>query len=92
MSEEELRLFIKKKKDPVHDVEQLCKKLIGTREGMFFYTTNFRLDFENKMYLLGDYKNKLQRIENYLDRHSDIPMEVLVNIKNIIHSEEIEND
>lgn len=33
-------------------------------------------------------ENKLQRIENYLDRHSDIPMEVLVNIKNIIHSEE----
>ena len=31
--------------------------------------------------------NKLQRIENYLDRRSDIPMEVLVNIKNIIHSE-----
>lgn len=33
-------------------------------------------------------ENKLQRIENYLDRRSDIPMEVLVNIKNIIHSEE----
>ena len=32
-------------------------------------------------------ENKLQRIENYLDRRSDIPMEVLVNIKNIIHSE-----
>ena len=39
-----------------------------------------------------DLSQKLQRIENYLDRHSDIPMEVLVNIKNIIHSEEIEND
>ncbi len=88
MGEEELRLFIKKKKDPISNVEQLGKKLIGTREGMFFYTEKFRLDFENKMYLLGDYKNKLQRIENYLDRHSDIPMEVLVNIKNIIHSEE----
>ena len=35
-----------------------------------------------------DLSQKLQRIENYLDRHSDIPMEVLVNIKNIIHSEE----
>lgn len=32
-------------------------------------------------------ENKLQRIENYLDRQHDIPMEVLVNIKNIIHSE-----
>ena len=32
-------------------------------------------------------ENKLQRIENYLDRRSDIPIEILVNIKNIIHSE-----
>lgn len=32
-------------------------------------------------------ENKLQRIEDYLDRHSDIPIEVVVNIKNIIHSE-----
>lgn len=31
--------------------------------------------------------NKLQKIEQYLDRHSDIPIEVVVNIKNIIHSE-----
>ena len=34
-----------------------------------------------------DLSQKLQRIENYLDRRSDIPMEVVVNIKNIIHSE-----
>lgn len=32
--------------------------------------------------------NKLQRIENYLDRQHDVPIEILVNIKNIIHSEE----
>ena len=32
--------------------------------------------------------NKLQRIENYLDRQHDIPIEILVNIKNIIHSED----
>ncbi len=32
-------------------------------------------------------ENKLQRIENYLDRQHDIPIEILVNIKNIIHSE-----
>ena len=32
-------------------------------------------------------ENKLQRIEDYLDRQHDIPIEVVVNIKNIIHSE-----
>lgn len=34
-----------------------------------------------------DLSQKLQRIENYLDRQHDIPIEILVNIKNIIHSE-----
>ena len=34
-----------------------------------------------------DLSQKLQRIENYLDRQHDIPIEFLVNIKNIIHSE-----
>lgn len=34
-----------------------------------------------------DLSQKLQRIENYLDRYSDIPIEIVVNIKNIIHSE-----
>lgn len=34
-----------------------------------------------------DLSQKLQRIENYLDRQHDIPIELLVNIKNIIHSE-----
>lgn len=35
-----------------------------------------------------DLSQKLQRIENYLDRQHDVPIELLVNIKNIIHSEE----
>ncbi len=30
--------------------------------------------------------NKLQRIENYIDKRNDIPIEILINIKNIIHS------
>lgn len=36
---------------------------------------------------IDSFIKKLTRIENYLDRHSDIPIEVVVNIKNIIHSE-----
>lgn len=31
-------------------------------------------------------KEKLERIENYIDKRSDIPIEILINIKNIIHS------
>lgn len=38
-----------------------------------------------------DLSQKLQRIENYLDRQHDVPIELLVNIKNIIHSESDNN-
>ena len=31
-------------------------------------------------------KEKLERIENYIDKRNDIPIEILINIKNIIHS------
>ena len=45
-------------------------------------------EYKELVELYRKQNRKIQRIENYLDRHSDIPMEVLVNIKNIIHSEE----
>ena len=31
-------------------------------------------------------EDKLKKIEDYLDRHPEIPIEVIINIKNIIHS------
>lgn len=44
-------------------------------------------EYKELVELYRKQNKKIQRIENYLDRRSDIPMEVLVNIKNIIHSE-----
>lgn len=32
-------------------------------------------------------KEKLEKIDRYLDKQRDIPIELLVNIKNIIHSD-----
>ena len=37
-------------------------------------------------------ENKLKSIEKYLDRHPEIPIEVVVNIKNIIYSDETNED
>lgn len=37
-------------------------------------------------------KEILKRIENYLDRQHDVPIELLVNIKNIIHSDRSDED
>lgn len=50
------------------------------------------VNIKNKEYkelveLYRKQNRKLQRIENYLDRQHDVPIELLINIKNIIHSE-----
>lgn len=44
-------------------------------------------EYKELVELYRKQNRKIQRIEDYLDRQHDIPMEVLVNIKNIIHSE-----
>lgn len=84
-SQENAVNMVKKGNDEWFDYKQRC---IDNHED---YADNY-IDLEIEYASDKDRCDKLQRIENYLDRRSDIPMEVLVNIKNIIHSEEIEND
>lgn len=35
---------------------------------------------------LMELADKLERIEKYIDRREDVPLEVKINVKNIIHS------
>ena len=44
-------------------------------------------EYKELVELYRKQNRKIQRIENYLDRQHDIPIDILVNIKNIIHSE-----
>ena len=44
-------------------------------------------EYKELVELYRQQNKKIQRIENYIDRQHDIPIEILVNIKNIIHSE-----
>ncbi len=44
-------------------------------------------EYKELVKLYRKQNRKIQRIENYLDRQHDVPIELLVNIKNIIHSE-----
>lgn len=37
-------------------------------------------------------EEKLKRIENYIDKQHDIPIEILINIKNIINSKESDKE
>ena len=50
-----------------------------------FFINDYSATFYSPQY--AEVMNKLQKIEQHLDRHPDIPIEVVVNIKNIIHSE-----
>lgn len=45
-------------------------------------------EYKELVELYRKQNRKIQRIENYLDKQHDIPIEILVNIKNIIHSED----
>lgn len=51
-----------------------------------FFNNDYSLTLYSPQY--NKVLNKLQRIENYLDRQHDIPIELLINIKNIINSED----
>ena len=79
-SQENAVNMVKKENDEWFDYKQRC---IDNYED---YADNY-IDLEIEYASDKERYEKLQRIEDYLDRHSDIPMEVLVNIKNIIHSE-----
>ena len=59
--------LIQMRKNPVNSMQDLSKKLIGTREGFIFYTTNFRNDFETKMYMLGRLEEENQQLKSTLE-------------------------
>lgn len=79
-SQENAVNMVKKENDEWFDYKQRC---IDSYED---YADNY-IDLEIEYASDKERYEKLQRIEDYLDRHSDIPIEVVVNIKNIIHSE-----
>ena len=55
--------------------------------GEFELNLEFTQDIKIVLDTLKKWGNKLKRIEDYLDKQHDVPIELLVNIKNIIHSE-----
>ena len=80
MSEEEQNQLFKKA------FANTLRKLAEEPEELFD-NDKLQKKYNNVLKEKIDLSQKLQRIENYLDRQHDIPIEVVVNIKNIIHSE-----
>lgn len=61
MKPEDTVKLIQMRRSPVNSLQDLSKKLVGTREGFIFYTSNFRNDFETKMYMLGHLKKTIDK-------------------------------
>ena len=47
--EEDYKLFQLVKRNPIKNCIDLSKNMIGKRNGVFYFTEFFRIDFENKM-------------------------------------------
>ena len=65
-------LFKKLKDNPVHNCVDLSKRMIGTRDGLVYYTQNFRIDFENKMASLAAKDSEINKLNNVIDKIKDI--------------------
>ena len=67
MRPEDTVKLIQMRRNPVNSLQDLNQKLIGTREGFIFYTSNFRNDFETKMYMLGHLEQENQQLKSTLE-------------------------
>lgn len=60
---EDIQKLIQARKNPVNGLQDLDKRLKGTRDGFIFYTTNFRKDFDAKMCMLGRLQQENEKLK-----------------------------
>ena len=48
--EEDYRLFTQVKRNPINSCVDLSKNMRGKKNGIIYFTENFRMDFEKRMY------------------------------------------
>lgn len=70
--EEDYRLFQLVKRNPINNCVDLSKNMIGKRDGVFYFTQHFRIDFENKMHEIGRLK---EENENLLSSYKQLEEE-----------------
>lgn len=66
MNKEEIIEIIKSKRKPLNSMRELSNRLMGTTTGFFYYTSNFRLDFETKMARLGQLESNWKTLKEWL--------------------------
>lgn len=66
--EDDFKLFQLVKRKPINNCIDLSKNMIGKREGVFYFTEKFRIDFENKMSNLARLEDENKKIKDKLDK------------------------
>lgn len=62
--EEDFRLFQLVKRNPINSCRDLSKNMIGKRNGIFYFTESFRIDFEKRMYEISRVKDTIKQIRD----------------------------
>lgn len=55
--------MLEAKRNPINSCIDLSQKMIGKRNGIFYFTEGFRMEFENKMYELSRLREKNKELE-----------------------------
>lgn len=79
----------------LEDLKKYFEEKITDGYHKLFYGDNgeFKtVDAITTLNIVSEYENKLKLIESYLDKQPDIPLDIEINIKNIIHNDENEVD
>lgn len=63
MIEEKLLWAVRQ--NPIRDCVELSKRMVGTREGYFYYTEGFRINFEKRMSRLAQLEEENKRLKEH---------------------------
>lgn len=62
--EEDFRLFQLVKRNPINNCVDLSKNMRGKKNGIFYFTESFRIDFEKRMYEISRVKDTIKQIRD----------------------------
>ncbi len=66
--EEDYRLFTQVKRNPINSCVDLSKNMRGKKNGIIYFTENFRMDFEKRMYKLTELEHNSISKDKIRDR------------------------
>lgn len=70
--EEDYRLFQLVKRNPINSCADLSKNMRGKRNGVFYFTESFRVDFEKRMYELGRAVEENENLKQAIKINKDL--------------------